>query len=469
MSDDARILILGAGPTGLGAASRLHELGHANFLVLEQENHPGGLASSFRDAQGFVWDVGGHIQFSHYEYFDRLMDLALGEGWIHHQRESYISMCGRFIPYPLQSNLRHLPREVMAECVLGLLRVGQNHSPRTRNFGEWIRASFGEGIARHFLLPYNAKVWAHPLEIMSHSWTGERVAKVSLERVLENVLLEKDDVKWGPNETFRFPLNGGTGAVWRAVAALLPAGTVRYGTRVESIDAGGRRARTADGVEWEYDYLISSLPLDRLCCLIGATVLDPAARLRHSSVHVVGVGFAGSPPESLTQKCWIYFPEAACSFHRVTLFSRYSPNNVPDAGRYWSLMAEISESEFKPVDRERLLEQTLEDFYRIGLVQRGDRIASAWTHLASYGYPIPTTDRDEILSCVQPCLESMGIFSRGRFGGWKYEVSNQDHCCMQGVEVAEHLLRGAAETTYPNPEAVNGRRGPLPLSDLTNR
>ena len=57
--DHARIAIIGAGPTGLGAAHRLHELGITNFSVFEKESHPGGLASSFVDRAGFTgwWTV----------------------------------------------------------------------------------------------------------------------------------------------------------------------------------------------------------------------------------------------------------------------------------------------------------------------------------------------------------------------------------------------------------------------------
>ena len=70
-------LIIGGGPTGLGAAHRLNELGHKNWLLLEQSNRLGGLASSEIDDQGFVWDLGGHVLFSHYEYFDSLLSQLL--------------------------------------------------------------------------------------------------------------------------------------------------------------------------------------------------------------------------------------------------------------------------------------------------------------------------------------------------------------------------------------------------------
>ena len=78
---------------------------------------------------------------------------------------------------------------------------------------------------------------------------------------------------------------------------------------------------------------------------------------------------------------------------------------------------------------------------------------------AEFGYPIPTLDRDDILNDVLPALEKMNIFSRGRFGGWKYEVANMDHSVMQGVEAVDRIVNGTPEVTLPTPNIVNaGKR-----------
>lgn len=57
---------------------------------------------------------------------------------------------------------------------------------------------------------------------MQCDWLGERVATVDARRAIANVINGKEDAGWGPNAVFRFPLSGGTGAIWKAVAALLP-------------------------------------------------------------------------------------------------------------------------------------------------------------------------------------------------------------------------------------------------------
>ena len=450
-----KLLILGAGCTGLGAAYRLHELGHRDFLVLERNGHAGGLATSFVDNQGFTWDIGGHVQFSHYDYFDRLMDRALGKAWLHHIRQSYIWIRDRFIPYPFQYNIRSLPADDLAACMRGLVAAQHNGHANPRNFEEWIVKSFGRGIADVFLLPYNAKVWAcNPAE-MSFDWVGERVAAIDLGRVTDNIFLERDDPAWGPNNTFRFPLRGGTGAIWRAVADLVPASRIQYNCDVVRIFPSTRTAVTSDGEEYDYDALISTLPIDTLAGLIGdEEILAEASQLRFSGTHVVGVGVQGSCPSQLREKNWLYFPEDNCPFYRVTVFSNYSPHNVPSSG-HWSLMAEVADSASRPVNHSTIVKQVLEGMVHTKLLSSADKLVSSWHYYAAHGYPTPTIDRDAYVDSILGKLKSWGILSRGRFGAWRYEVGNQDHSCMQGVEAADCALFGAPELTCWHPNLVN--------------
>jgi protoporphyrinogen oxidase len=430
-------------------------LGHTDFLVLEQNGYPGGLATSFVDDHGFTWDVGGHVQFSHYDYFDRLMDKALGQAWLNHMRQSFISIRDRYIPYPFQNNIRLLPAADLAACMRGLIGARQNGHTDPRNFEEWIVKSFGRGIADIFLLPYNTKVWAcNPAE-MSFEWVGERVASVDLARISDNILFERDDPAWGPNNTFRFPLRGGTGAIWRAVANMIPAPKFRYNCSVAKIDTSTRVVTSSSGDEYEYDVLISTLPIDIIARLIGdREIISEASQLRYSGTHVVGIGVQGSIPAHLKGMNWLYFPDDNCPFYRVTVFSNYSHHNVPDSG-YWSLMAEVAESPFRPVNQSSVVEQVLAGMRNTRLLGADDKIASTWHYHAAHGYPTPTVDRDKHLNSILNKLKSMGILSRGRFGAWRYEVGNQDHTCMQGVEAADCALFGAPELTCWHPNLVN--------------
>lgn len=453
-----RVLILGGGPTGLGAAWRLHALGHGDWELWERETTPGGLACSYVDEHGFTWDVGGHVQFSHYKTFDDVMNRALGpDGWLHHERESWVRIFGAWVPYPFQYNIHRLPLEQMQRCLAGLREAQRKRSDgRFRNFEELIFGCLGEGVADLFMLPYNFKVWAYPPHELGTEWIGERVALPDLNKIADSIATGRDNISWGPNRTFRFPKHGGTGAVWRSVAAQLPRDKLRLGRAAMRIDPRRRTVIAEDGTERHYDTLISSLPLDTLIEMAGLADLRGAmAQLRHSTVHIVGVGMHGKPGPELDRKCWMYFPEKNCPFYRVTVFSNYSPNNVPDIDRFWSLMAEVSESTQKPVDGKQLDEDVIQGMLNTGLIDRKEEVHHVWKRTIQHGYPTPVVGRDAVLHRVLPELERHGIYSRGRFGAWKYEVSNQDHSMMQGVEVVNRLLFGFPELTVWFPDLVN--------------
>jgi len=471
---NVRHLIIGAGPTGLGAAWRLEQRGIHDWMVLENGQVPGGLAQSVVDEHGFTWDLGGHVQFSHYEMFDQLMDELLGvDGWLYHDRESWVWVRNRFVPYPFQLNLHRLPAAEQSACVRGLEEAAADAAAGQQlpsNFGEWITGTFGCGIADVFMRPYNQKVWARDPELMDWRWIGDRVAVADVARVKENIQRYRDDVSWGPNNRFRFPRHGGTGAVWRALARRLTPHDSRgqtprilFDATVRHVDTTERRVALSDGREFGYEQLISTMPLDRFIAISDlARDLKPVVRdLEYSSTHIIGVGLNGTAPETLAQKCWMYFPESNCPFYRVTHFSHYSPHNVPDATAQWSLMAEVSESAHRPVDEGDVVADVVRGLIATSLVVSEAQVHHVWHTRLEHGYPVPSRTRDRGLGGIQSTLEARGVFSRGRFGAWKYEVSNQDHSFAQGVEAVDAWLDGSEEITLRCPDEVNARRPSL--------
>jgi hypothetical protein len=235
------------------------------------------------------------------------------------------------------------------------------------------------------------------------------------------------------------------------------------------------------------------------------------ADLRYSSTHVIGIGIRGE--HSHGSRCWLYFPEGDCPFYRATVFSNYAPGNTPprdtdlptlflandvcelmsDAphavmdrskpaklsgvaspsrpGPYWSLMLEVTESPF--LDRTghdfpvaigstgrkcpSIVLEAIQGALNTGLLERGAEIVSVFHERLERGYPTPSLERDDGLKELLPALKKKGVWSRGRFGAWKYEVANQDHSCMQGVQAVDNILFGAMETTVDLPDVTNGQ------------
>ncbi|KAI9816096.1 MAG: hypothetical protein M1832_005179 [Thelocarpon impressellum] len=482
------VLVIGAGPTGLGAAKRLNQINGPSWLILDSNETPGGLASTDVTKEGFLYDVGGHVIFSHYKYFDDCIDEALPQedDWYTHQRISYVRCKKLWVPYPFQNNISMLPKEEQVRCMDGMIDAALEARVATgkpKDFDEWIVRMMGTGIADLFMRPYNFKVWAVPTTKMQCQWLGERVANPDLKTVTRNVILQKTAGNWGPNATFRFPANGGTGGIWIAVADTLPAEKTRFGEHgtVKKVDAAKKTVVLKDGTKIGYEKLITTMAVDALVEQMGDKELIGLSKgLFYSSTHIIGVGIRGERPERIGDKCWLYFPEDDCPFYRATIFSNYSPNNQPPAskklptlqladgskpsskeakaGPYWSIMLEVSESSMKPVDQANLLSDSIQGLINTEMLRPTDEIVSTYHRRFDHGYPTPSLEREGVLTKLLPKLQEQGIYSRGRFGSWRYEVGNQDHSFMLGVEAADNIVNGATELTLNYPDFVNGRQ-----------
>ena len=376
-------------------------------------------------------------------------------------------------------------------------RATEPTAPPPAHFEEWIQRAFGPGIADLVMRPYNFKVWACPPATMQCGWLGERVATVDVRRAVANAVSGTEDAGWGPNAVFRFPKRGGTGAIWAGVARhCVPAARQRYGPamRVVGLDLAARTATLACGASIRYGALLTTAPLDLTLGLVGRA--DLAAGLVYSSTHIIGLGFRGACPHPT--KCWLYFPEGDCPCYRATVFSNYAAANCPpeaarlptlctgdggepggggadaDAdvaagGPYWSLMFEVSESAaHKPVDCApvplgggtwpAVVRDTLAGALATGLVSPTTEVVSIYHRRLERGYPTPSLGRDAALARALPFLRDHSVWSRGRFGSWKYEVGNQDHSVALGAEAVDAILYGAPELTLTQPDLVNRSR-----------
>ncbi|MBX4189732.1 FAD-dependent oxidoreductase [Candidatus Parcubacteria bacterium] len=444
-----KIVIIGGGPTGIGAAYHLNKLGHTNWVLYEKHDYVGGHSSSHLDDKGFLWDEGGHVLFSHFKYYDQFVKESLGKNFYTHQRECWIKLTNGWVPYPFQNNIQRLPAPEQLQCLLDLMDAQQTHKP-SKNFKEWILNTFGKGIADTFLIPYNFSVWATPATKMAYHWIGERVSVVDINRILKNIIKKEDDISWGPNNTFIFPKFGGTRGIYEPLAKKLK-NHIKLNKEITNINFKKKIITFKDGSSDTYDHLISAVPIDVLIKNSDApeVIKKNAAGLVFNSIIIIGIGIE---KKIETPKCWVYFPDPEVPFYRLTYFHNYSPYLVPDGdtNKYSSLMCEVSYSKFKKINKDTILEQTIAALIKNGIINEADRgkVVSKKLFDIKYGYPIPTLDRDAKLNKIQAYLLGNKVYSRGRYGAWKYEISNMDHCFMQGVEAVDKIIKNKKETVW---------------------
>ena len=422
-------LVVGAGPTGIGAAVRLTELG-IDHLVVDAGDQIGGMSTSITDAHGFTWDLGGHVLHSHFPEFDRIveasgvqMNQVSRNGWVWRNGSGPDAL----VPTPIQQQLTELPTDL-------------NYDAPLVNLADYYRNTFGRKLYDEFFGPYNYKMWTVPLEDVDHQWTSLRsgsaapnVPKLALAGTMP-----------GPSGEFPYPV-GGTGALWQAVHdQVLKPGTVRLGVGVVDVDVPGRVARLSDGSTVEYEHCVSSAPLTSAMRWLGM----PSKSLRASAIYAVGLGYRGAPPTCLADKSWLYCPDPSVPWYRATMLHNYDQGNA-GPGR-WNVLCEVPILPGQSLTADEAVRRTEESLAALGV--DADLVASRFVQEVPMGYPVPTLRRDEIVRDADERLRAHGFYSRGRFGGWRYESSNQDYGYLQGREAVDAALFGSAEDVYWHPE-----------------
>ncbi len=480
------IVVAGAGPTGLSAA---YHAG-ADAVLIEQNEQVGGLCRSV-EKDGFIFDCAGHIMFSSEPYVHQMYEMLLGDNVHWQDREAWIYSKGVYTRYPFQGSLYGLPADVIKECVVGAIeaRFGSVKStavprsgsgarepydqltnaangsgkecsslddccadgvlestaklgPRSAitvekqgpaNFEEFIYQIWGRGIAKHFAIPYNRKLWTVDLKEMETSWLGGRVPVPDLEEMIEGAL-KPSPKPMGPNARFGYPLRGGFQALMNGFLPRLR-GPLLTGRKVVSVSARRHTVTLSDGQTIAYDKLVSTMPLPYLVRMLGdeaPLAIQQAARmLRHVSVRCVHLGVGR---EKLTEKHWIYYPEDTI-FHRSFVQGNASPHCNRPGG--FGLTFEITYSSRKPLpcDGDALTQRVIDDCVRVGLI---DRTTPIWTSLhmdLPYAYVVYDHNRAESIRLVREWAEGQDIVLSGRYSEWEYY--NSDHAFLAGKKAIE--------------------------------
>src|SRR5208282_5070886 len=122
------------------------------------------------------------------------------------------------------------PWSTVEDCVAGFLKTV--HRPESRplppnpSFRDWSLRTFGEGISRHFMFPYNEKLWRAKLSDLTTEWQGRFVPKPAASEVLYGALMDQKKF-FGYNADFRYPVRGGIQVLPDSFASRLRPGQVR--------------------------------------------------------------------------------------------------------------------------------------------------------------------------------------------------------------------------------------------------
>ncbi len=425
------IAIIGGGLAGMSTA--LH-LGDRPHVVLEADALPGGICRS-RHVDGFTFDYTGHLLHVRDPRAIALIDTLLPDAFEVVSRRAAIRSCGATLPFPYQANLHGLPRERVAECILGFVEsLGRPlpDDPRT-SFRDWSLAVFGPGISEGFMFSYNRKLFRREPEAMTADWVAWAVPKPTLAEVVRGALgIENRGM--GYNPTFRYPRSGGIEAVPAAFASRMR--SLRCGARVAAADLDRRTVTLHDGSTLAWDRLVVTCPLPAFLRMArggGERWAEHAERLDWSVVGCLNLGIGRSGVGQGLH--WVYFPDPDVPFYRVGFPSNFSRTVAPEGTS--SMYVEFGLARGERFDPDALERAALEALRREGFLDPGDRVVARDAVRIDPGYVIFDAARQEVLGRVLPALEDAGVHPIGRYGAWTY--SYMERAILDGLELAERL------------------------------
>ncbi|MFA5144815.1 MAG: FAD-dependent oxidoreductase [Candidatus Omnitrophota bacterium] len=430
-----RVIILGAGLAGLSAAWHLRKKG-CDCRVFEKESQVGGLCRS-KQINGFTFDCDGHLLHFKSPYAFKLVKALLGDNLAEHQRNAWVYSQGRFTRYPFQANLYGLPPAVVKECLLGFIRASRGSHCKDKkdvNFLRWMQQTFGRGIARHFMVPYNNKFWTVPSEELTCEWLDGFIPVPLLEQVIQGARKESRG-QFGYNARFWYPKRGGINQVPLALAQ--EARHIYTNCPVTEIDLAKKEIKIGPKTKERFDFLISTIPLPEIPNIINTlpnNVTHFFGKLRWNSIFNLNLGLEKNDG---LRRHWVYYPEEKICFFRIGFPHNFSSSVAPEGKG--SMYIEVSYSQNKRVDKNNIAARVRKDLARAGMLTGFGRICAEDVNDIKYGYPIYDINYHEARARILKFLARNNIYACGRYGSWRY-MSMED-VILQGKETAR-LLTG---------------------------
>ena len=425
------ILIVGGGLAGMSTA---YHLGQTPHLVLEGAADAGGLCRS-REIDGFIFDYTGHLLHMKDPRVIAWVEELLPDTFEVVERDARIRSRGVTLPFPFQGNLYGLPKEVVADCLVGFAESLSTPIPDDPqvSFEEWSLAVFGRGISDAFMLPYNCKLFCRPPAEMTADWVSWAVPKPTLEELVRGAIgLENRGM--GYNSTFRYPRSGGIDVLPKAVARQVE--SIRFNAQVVDVDLKTRTVGLADGERLQWDQLVVTSPLPHFLQMTHGGPRDyseDGKRLDWSVVACLNLGVDRAGLADGAQ--WLYFPDDDAPFYRVGFPSNFSSGVAPPGTS--SMYIEFGLRRDQTFDKQTLGQQALDCLRREGILQDEDTILVQDWVVINPGYTIFDCDRQDVIERVMPEFEEQGVHFIGRYGAWTY--SYMERALLDGLEIAEKI------------------------------
>ena len=459
LQNKKKVVVLGAGISGLTVAWRLHELG-LQTDICEAQDFVGGLAATVRPEEGdYCLDFGPHFFITQKQEIVERITSLLDDDVVQFQRSAQLYVQGRFLDYPLSAKnvvLNFPPRDAIASVltfVWAQMKQGTHRLLRINthkhHFGEWAAANFGMHLTKIFFRPYTEGFWKLTCEELSPEIlpTSTRLNFMKSLKMLivrkitgeASSLTERELVL-----PLRYPIRG-YGMIAEAIAerVIQMGGIIRNKTRVSQIDArdDGKYVVTAKRngktIKLTADFVVSTIPTPDLVRIMSPAapeeVLDSAKKLGYLSLIVL---YAVTRKQDLLDTSYVYY--LGRPYHRLAEMDKFCDTLCPPGENMLAIEFSCHSGDLVgKMSAEELFELALPHLESDRILSR-EEVTKLFIVRASHAYPIRYYDFRDHLDNVLNYLHSRpNIAMLGRTGEYKYIDSDQ--CMEQAIALADKI------------------------------
>jgi protoporphyrinogen oxidase len=296
-----------------------------------------------------------------------------------------------------------------------------------KNFEEYCLRHFGAGISKHFMIPYNERLWGVSPREITAAWCSRFVPLPNLEQVVAGAVGANAGAL-GYNASFMYPKEGGIQTFAAALAGRLDPTRVRTSVSLDQLDFQ-RREAVFGGERVPYSSVVSTLPLPELLKRMPGLPKDieeHASRLRCTTLRYLDLATRSKPSADWH---WVYVPEKRYPFYRVGIFSNAVSTMAPPGGG--SFYVELAD---RGLVSEAVVRESVLGLAEMGAITSAADVLFADAREIDYAYVVFDDHYYAATSAIFAFLESHAIYSRGRYGSWTYNA--MEDCLIAGREVA---------------------------------
>ncbi len=460
-----RIVIAGAGVTGLAAAWKLSEQSSQyDITIVERDAIPGGLARTFA-WEGYLLDLGPHRFHTEIPEIREFIRAFCEESMEHVDRYSRMYLNGRFIPYPIKplSTLQALGLMKSIQFFFSaLLVMMQPKASEGCSYEEYVSRYYGNALYQTLFKPFAEKVWGLPTAELAGETARLRLKGDTIWHALLDGLFSREETYV---KQFLYPPKG-IGQIPEQFAAEIAGRGVKilYEHSVESVRMEANRVSE---IEISYnkkcqtltcDEFISTIPLPALTRRMEPNVpRDVIAASEQLKYRALVLLYLIYDRDYGIRDTWLYFPEENIPFSRISVPENFSRLNKVENQSCLCLEYPCDEGDAVwNSNVNELAQEANHVLMKCGLVDTVSKTHTA-VHVKD-GYPIYHTGYQTALhECMNYLQGIKNCLTVGRQGLFRH--NNTDQSIQMGLNIAEHIMQNRSiDEWYGGIERYNDYR-----------